>query len=230
VDFSKYDTRKYPVVSVKEGYGEWVETYEQTVQEEMDLRLLERVKSVEWSAIERALDLACGTGRVGAWLKGKGVASIDGVDLTPQMLEKAKNKGVYARLMEGDIAATGLEAASYDLCTQVLADEHLRDLTPMYREAARVTKIGGAFVVVGYHPHFLFAGIPTHYDRAPGDSRTIDTHLHLFSDRVRAAHANGWQLAEMDERIIDADVVAKKPKWARYEGWPLSFCMTWRRV
>jgi len=31
MDFSHFDTRKYPTVSVQEGYGEWVQTYEDTV-------------------------------------------------------------------------------------------------------------------------------------------------------------------------------------------------------
>ena len=44
VDHSIYDKRRYPIVDVREGYGAWVRTYEQTVQDEMDLRLLERVQ------------------------------------------------------------------------------------------------------------------------------------------------------------------------------------------
>ena len=39
-DHSAFDQRRYPIVDVREGYGEWVRTYEQTVQDEMDLRLL----------------------------------------------------------------------------------------------------------------------------------------------------------------------------------------------
>lgn len=38
MDHSIYDKRKYPIVDVREGYGEWVRTYEETVQDEMDLR------------------------------------------------------------------------------------------------------------------------------------------------------------------------------------------------
>jgi hypothetical protein len=35
---------------VREGYGEWVRTYEQTVQDEMDLHLLDGLQAVDWSA------------------------------------------------------------------------------------------------------------------------------------------------------------------------------------
>src|SRR5947209_3824047 len=98
MDHSHFDQRRYPVVPVREGYGEWARTYEDTVQDEMDVRLLERVATVDWAGAGRVLDLACGTGRIGAWLRARGVASLDGVDVTPEMLAKAEARGVYRRL------------------------------------------------------------------------------------------------------------------------------------
>lgn len=230
MDFSIYDARKYPTVSVTDGYQEWAPTYEQTVLDEMDLRLLARLTTVAWAEVSRALDLACGTGRVGVWLKGAGVAEIDGVDLTPAMLDRARKKAVYRQLFVADVTDTGLPGGAYDLCTQSLADEHLPSLSPLYREAARLTGEGGRFVLVGYHPHFLLNGIPTHFDRQPGESVAIQSHVHLLSDHVRAAHAAGWSLLEMDEGLIDEDWLAKKPKWQRYFGLPVSFVMVWQKM
>ena len=97
--------------------------------------------------------------------------AIDGVDLTPEMLARARERGVYRSLREGDVAATGLEPARYDIAVSCLVDEHLADLAPLYAEAARLAR---TFVLVGFHPHFIMAaGMPTHYDargrRAGGD-------------------------------------------------------------
>jgi SAM-dependent methyltransferase len=156
-------------------------------------------------------------------------AVIDGVDATPEMLEGARRKGVYRTLREADVAATGLDAAAYDLCTQSLADEHLAELPPLYREVARVARAGGTFVLVGYHPHFLMAGMPTHFDRAPGEPVTIRSYVHLLSDHVKAAHAAGWTLLEMEEGLVDEAWLRKKPKWQVYLGLPISFAMVWRR-
>jgi SAM-dependent methyltransferase len=231
VDHTSYDKRRYPIVGVREGYGEWVRTYEQTVEDEMDLRLLERVRTVDWTAARSVLDLACGTGRVGVWLKQRGYAgALDGVDLTPEMLDVARSRNVYRTLDVADVSATGLPAETYDLCTQSLADEHLADLGPSYREVARVTRPGGCFVLVGYHPQFLMAGVPTHFDRAPGQSVTIRSYVHLLSDHVKAAHAAGWSLLEMDEGLVDDAWLRKKPKWEAYRGLPISFVMAWRRA
>jgi SAM-dependent methyltransferase len=228
MDHAPYDKRGYPIVEVREGYGEWARTYEQTVQDEMDLRLLERLRTVEWARAREALDLACGTGRMGTWLRAQGVAHIDGVDLTPQMLERAARRGVYRTLRVADVSSTGLPEASYDLCLQSLADEHLAELAPLYHETARVTRPGGRFVLVGYHPQFLMAGVPTHFDRGPGDPVTIRSYVHLLSDHVKAASAAGWTLAEMDEGLVDDAWLHKKPKWERYRGLPISFAMVWR--
>jgi SAM-dependent methyltransferase len=231
VDHAPYDKRRYPVVGVREGYGEWARTYEQTVQDEMDLRLLDRLASVDWPSQRAVLDLACGTGRIGAWLRGRcPAAAIDGVDMTPEMLDVARARGVYRTLRLADVADTGLGAGSYDCCTQSLADEHLADLAPVYREAARVTRRGGAFVLVGYHPYFLLAGVPTHFDRKPGEPITIRSYVHLPSDHVKAAHAAGLALAEMEEGLVDDAWLAKKPRWLQYAGLPISFVMVWRRA
>jgi len=229
MDFSHFDTRKYPTVSVQYGYGEWAKTYEDTVLEAMDFRLLERIRSIQWDQIQRAADLACGTGRIGAWLKQRGVKSIDGVDLTPEMLEVAEAKGIYQRLLLEDITATSLEVESYDLVTAVLVDEHLPEVRSLYIEAARITNLHGYFVIVGYHPYFLMSGIPTHFDRVTGESVTIECYVHLCSDHVNAALAAGWSLVEMHEGLIDEEWIAKKPKWSQYANRPISFAMVWQK-
>ena len=115
-------------------------TYEQTAQDEMDLCLLDRLRTVDWSAPQCVLGLACGTGRIGAWLRGRSSAAIDGVDIAPEKLEVARRKGIYRSLSVADGSHTGLPAGSYDLCLQSLADEHLPELRPLYQEVARATR------------------------------------------------------------------------------------------
>jgi SAM-dependent methyltransferase len=227
MDFKPYDTRHYRMLPVREGYGEWADTYEETVLDLMDIRLLEGLQTVPWTGLEKAADLACGTGRIGSWLKRAGVKEVDGVDFTAEMLDRARAKGVYQRLILADLAATGLDGGRYDLVTVVLADEHLEDLAPLYREAARLAAPSGRFVIVGYHPHFLMKGIPTHFNRAPGQPVAIESHVHLFSSHVRAAHAMGLRLVEMSEGLVDDAWIAAKPKWLAYRHHPVSFAMVW---
>ena len=204
VDFAAFDTRRYRTVDVRTGYGDWAKTYEQTVEDAMDIDLLEVLREVPWPTIRLAVDLGCGTGRVGAWLREKGVESIDGVDVTPEMLAIARSRSVYHRLIEADVTSSGLASDEYELVTTCLVDDHLADLEPLYSEASRLARRGGSYVLVGYHPHFIMAtGIPTHFDSASGEPVTIETHVHLLSEHVTAGLAAGWTLVEMTERIID---------------------------
>jgi SAM-dependent methyltransferase len=175
-DFGAFDTRGYRTVDVRSGYAEWVATYEQTVKHDMDLWLLDRITSVAWPGVDRAADLGCGTGRTGAWLSAHGVRTIDGVDFTPEMLDKARARGVFASLVEADVSDTA-RVGAYDLVVTFLVDEHLADLRPLYAEARRLARPGGVYVLVGFHPHFIMAsGMPTHYDNASGEAVAIQTY------------------------------------------------------
>ena len=110
-----------------------------------------------------------------------------------------------------------------------LADEHLSDLRPVYQESARLATPNAHFIVVGYHPHFLLNGMPTHYHRADGEPVAIESHIHLLSDHVRAAHLADWHLAAMDEALIGDDWIARKPAWERWRDHPVSFLLVWIR-
>jgi SAM-dependent methyltransferase len=180
--FSLFDRRFYPTVKAQIGYGEWAADYESTVATGLDQPMLERLTSPCWREVSAAADLACGTGRTGAWLAQHGVRYIDGVDITLEMMAIAKTKGVYRHLQIADAGATALRSSSYDLCTMVLADEHLLELKEVYGEAARLLSRGGNFVLVGYHPFFLMNGVPTHFHRRTGMAVAIESHVHLFSE------------------------------------------------
>lgn len=230
MQFSEFDSRRYRTVDVRTGYSEWAPTYEQTVQDAMDIALLDRLTGPSWSRARRAIDLGCGTGRTAAWLTKRGVASIDGVDLTPEMLATARASGLYTNLVEGDVRSTGLEAGAYDLLTACLIDEHLPELGPLYREAWRLGSPGASFVLVSFHPQFMIAtGMPTHFTARSGDPVAIATHIHLISDHVEAGTATGWTLAEMREGTVNESWLAVKPKWRRFRGYPVSAAYTWRK-
>lgn len=230
VDFAQFDSRGYPMVDVRTGYGQWVETYEHTVEDAMDLAVLDQLAVPDWKSAKLAADLGCGTGRTAAWLRGKGVDAVHGVDLTPEMLERARTRGAHERLVEADLADTGLPGGAYDLVISSLVDEHLADLGPLYREAWRLARPGAEFVLVGLHPYFIMAaGMPTHFDGADGQPVAITTHIHLVSDHLSAGLAAGWQLAEMREAVVDDGWISLKPKWERWRSHPISAAYVWRK-
>ena len=230
MDASLFDTRHYPTLSVQEGYTAWAAFYdESTLKELMDYRLLSRIQAVAWEQLEAAADLACGTGRIGAWLKERGVRFLDGVDLTEAMLEQARAKDIYRSLWLADLRQTPLKAHSYDLVSVGLADEHLPDLVPLYQEAARLARPEGYLVLVGYHPFFQLSGVPTTFERSTGERTTIQGYVHLFSEHVQAASECGWLLQDMQESLIDEAWLEKRPRSEPHKGWPVSFAFLWQK-
>ncbi len=75
----------------------------------------------------------------------------------------------------------------------------------------------------------IASGMPTHFDDAEsGEPVAIETHVHLLSDHVAAGLGAGLTLDALNERVVDDEFLAVKPKWERFRGHPISFAFLWR--
>ena len=72
-------------------YADWAETYDSSFAVDMDFTLPQSVAEAFAAAggAGPVLDFGCGTGLVGAHLARLGVGSLDGADLTTEMLAVA---------------------------------------------------------------------------------------------------------------------------------------------
>jgi predicted TPR repeat methyltransferase len=93
-----------------------------------------------------ALDLGCGTGLMGEALQGR-VGHLAGVDLSAAMIAKARDRGIYDRLVVGDAAAMlGREPpGSSDLIVAADALVYVGDLAPLFAAVARALASDGLF-------------------------------------------------------------------------------------
>ena len=89
------------------------------------------------------LDLGCGTGLAGAVFKNK-AARLDGIDLSPAMIEKARARGIYDRLKVGDIETVSGE--QYDLILAADTLVYLGELAPVFRAVATSLVPDGYFL------------------------------------------------------------------------------------
>jgi SAM-dependent methyltransferase len=231
--FARYDSRGYRTVDAAAGYAAWAPSYDATMDDRLDLPLLGSLASLEWSGITAAVDLACGTGRIGAWLKARGVERLDGVDASRAMLDRAAAKGIYDRLVCADAAATGLVGQHYDLAISSFLACHIEDLAALYAEARHLTRPGGKVVLVDYHPFMLLKGVPTHFTGPSGEPIAIANVIHLFGDHIAAGRSTGMAFLELRERLVDAEWIGEnqrrfgEPRLASHLGHPVSFAMVW---
>jgi predicted TPR repeat methyltransferase len=94
----------------------------------------------------RVLDLGCGTGLAATALAGR-AETVEGVDLSPRMLAKAKKTHLYDRLHEGDLVGflDRCEEGSADLLVAVDVFVYMASLAPAFRAARRVLARDGLF-------------------------------------------------------------------------------------
>ncbi len=230
VDFANFDTRHYPTLAVREGYEAWAPTYEATVLDLMDLRLLGRLKGVDWPGVRRAVDLACGTGRGGSWLKAQGVGEIDGVDFTPAMLALARTRGVYGRLLEGDVAAgrpSGRDLRSGDHAAGGRASG--RSCPCLSR--GRAPDLGGRPLRPGRLPPVVpdVRRPDAFRPRAgrPGRHREPRPPLCRPRPAPPMPRAGGWRSWRRASSTTPGS--RPSPKWERHRDRPISFAFVWEK-
>jgi len=94
-------------------YAEWAGSYDEDFVESQSyvchLRVAEVLLQHAGIVDGAVLDVGCGTGVVGVALSDGGIATIDGIDISPAMLEQSRNKKnksgkpVYRNLIEADL-------------------------------------------------------------------------------------------------------------------------------
>ena len=189
------------------GYAAWAPFYDATMDDHLDLPLLNLLSSVDWNETAACVDLGCGAGRIGAWLRAHGAGHVDGVDASSAMLDQAAAKRISDRVVCADAAMTGLIEADYDLAISSFAACHITELAGFYAEAARLTRSGGRVVLVDYHPFMLLKGVPTHFNAPTGESVAIANVIHLIGEHIEAGRCAGLVLLELREQLVDADWV-----------------------
>jgi predicted TPR repeat methyltransferase len=92
------------------------------------------------------LDLGCGTGLAGLAFRDL-AARLDGIDLSPAMVEKARAREIYDEVRVGDIeTALGETDRIYDLILAADTLVYLGDLAPLLRAAATSLSPDGVFL------------------------------------------------------------------------------------
>lgn len=97
--------------------------------------------------VQRLLDLGCGTGLVGQALPEQGFELV-GVDLASGMLERARLRQRYQRLVQADLVGMmqGEPDGSHDIVTSADVFIYVGNIDASVQEVRRLLKPGGLFV------------------------------------------------------------------------------------
>ncbi|MGU3360609.1 methyltransferase domain-containing protein [Methylobacterium sp. M6A4_1b] len=167
----------------------------------------------------RVVDLGCGTGLVGAALAGR-PAHLTGIDLSPGMLAEAGRRGLYHRLVEGElVAALGAEdPASADCVTAADVMIYVGDVAGMVAGSARVLRAGGrfAFTVQSHPGDGLVLGADARFAHGDALVREILAGAGFDLELCRPAVARRENGVDVPGRVI----VARRPDPSRLRCGP----------
>lgn len=125
----------------------------------------------EWPAVRallpplqgrRVVDLGCGTGAFARWAREQGATSVLGVDLSQNMLARARASTVGGgiRYMRADLESLELTPGAFDLAYSALALHYLPELAPLLATVFTALAPGGQLVFTVEHPIYMAAMQP----------------------------------------------------------------------
>jgi predicted TPR repeat methyltransferase len=147
--------------------------------------LLEAVLSVAPGRKFDILDLGCGTGLCGAQFRPH-ASHLSGVDLSPAMLAKALARGIYDRLITGDISeAMRDQENGFDLLLAGDLFVYVGDLDGVFQSAALTLRSGGllAFSLERHDGEGFVLHSKIRFAHSLGYVRNL-AQKHGFSERV----------------------------------------------
>ncbi len=197
------------------GYRAWSESYD-----EPGNPIIAIEQPAVWSLVDRlppgrALDAACGTGRHTDHLVARDHVVV-GIDLTPEMLERARANVAGARFLEGDLLAIPVADGGFDLVVCGLALSHLRELEAAVAELARVLRPGGHLVISVLHPFWAHLGWHAPFVDAGGGRAFVREHAHSHAAYLAAFRAGRLDVLDCLEPVLTADQVPAKRRAFRH--------------
>lgn len=192
-DLSQAYALKTPEDS-KRLYADWAASYDSDFVREQGYLLHLHVANlfVQSGGTGPVLDMGAGTGICGAALRDLETGPVDATDISPEMLDIAKQKDIYRRLFAADLLA-GLpvsdQAYAGIVSSGTFTTGHVGP--DGLDELLRITKHGGLITISVNTQHFKNAGFAEKLDtiKANGVDLTL-IEVQIYDDTSNGPHKN----------------------------------------
>jgi malonyl-CoA O-methyltransferase len=203
-----------PTLNPAEAYALWARSYPAHAHNPV-MQAEERAMLGLMSATlqgQVVLDAGCGSGRYMLHALRRGAARVIGVDLSPEMLQRAgaelgvlqpaANAGAEVELVQGSLTALPVPDALADLTVCGLVLGHLENLEQSLAELHRVTRPGGTLLCSDVHP--IGHALGWLRDFKSGDRHYAVRHTqHLYSHWHAACTTVGLRIEQVREPMLD---------------------------
>jgi SAM-dependent methyltransferase len=183
----------------------------------------------------RVVDLGCGYGWLCRWARENGAENVLGVDLSENMLKKAKAfpEDPAITYLQADLETLKLPQSSYGIVYSSLTLHYLKNLRELVVQVYKALTPGGAFIFSVEHPIYTSPKEPGFIQNAEGDRVwPLDSYLsegprttNWFADGVIKQHrtiatyilillAAGFNVADIEEWGPSNEQIRQNPDWA----------------
>lgn len=213
----------------------------------------------EWPAIKallpgltakRVADLGCGFGWASRWFRDQGAVSVLGLDLSQNMIERARadteDSGIEYRI--ADLETLELPEGAFDLVYSALTFHYMRDFERLIRMIHAALASGGDLVFTIEHPIFMAAAHP-HWTldedgrktwpvnsySIEGERRTdwfakgVLKHHRTLATTINTLIGAGFELRRMEEFAPTPEQIAKIPDLAEELERPMMLLVSARK-
>jgi ubiquinone/menaquinone biosynthesis C-methylase UbiE len=218
-------------LEVDDAYASWAQTYDGpnplfTAEEPAVRSFLDGIEP------GRALDVACGTGRLAQILTERAHRVI-ALDASIEMLARVPSNAPGASLACADLRRLPLRTSSLDLVVCGLALTHVPALREPIVEFSRVMRAGARLIVSDIHPVAAATGAHAFFVREDGSRGVTRNEVHWPSAYVDAFRSAGLAIEQAAEPRFDARFVEEMPEAAirnaaRESLVGLPFALVWR--
>lgn len=191
---------KAPEAYVRQLFDDYADRFDQSLVEKLDYCAPQLLADALARTVNRrgglaVMDAGCGTGLAAPVLKPYAVR-LDGVDLSPAMIARAAERGLYDELAVGELVDTLAERPNrYDLVVAADVLVYLGDLGPVMQAVRTALKDGGSFafsVEKAEDAATYMLGAKQRYAHAPGYV-------------AETAAAAGFSVALMEDAVTRRD-------------------------
>jgi ubiquinone/menaquinone biosynthesis C-methylase UbiE len=185
-------------ITTREGYARWAACYDEPGNQLLELEQPVVREILDGLPLGVALDVACGTGRHTAYLASLG-HDVIGVDTSPEMLARAREKVPEGDFYEADLHEVPLADDSVDLVVCAIALSHVPDLARALTEFVRVLRPNGHLVISDSRGLIGDVGFPLVRIGPDGELGYMPVWARLAGDYLAAALPLGLQVRRCEE-------------------------------